>query len=609
MPRVFCVAEKPSVAKAVASALGGGRFQTSNTTNRFIKNYETEFRFRELGESSVVVSSVAGHLTSLDFDSNFSNWRSCRPIDLFEAAIVKKTPESNKAIEKNIKTQSRRSQYLIIWTDCDREGEHIGTEIANAAKEANPRIDVLRARFSNVEAQHIIQAAGNLVRIDEKQAAAVDARIELDLRIGSAFTRFQTLELQSRYAELARELISYGSCQFPTLGFVVDRWLRVKKFVPETFWLIKVVYRRENMNVNFSWKRNHLFDRLIVMILYERCLESGPARVASVIKKPASKWQPLPLTTVELQKQGSRFLRLSSKIIMDHAEKLYQKGFISYPRTETDQFDKEINLQALLGKQTENQEWGQYAQRLLEGEFKSPRRGRNNDKAHPPIHPIAHLAPSGAGISSDMYKVYTFIARRFIACCWDDAKGNRTTVEIDWFGERFTAQGLVVLQKNYLEVYNYEKWESSEELPPFMQGEIFVPTVAEMVEGKTNAPTYLTEPDLIAMMDANGIGTDATMADHIAKIEDRKYIFKQPRQNGVMELRPSTLGAALIEGYDQMNFEQSLGKPFLRKDMETKMKDICEGRRTRDGVVREELERYREVFAKVSRNLNILREV
>lgn len=88
--------------------------------------------------------------------------------------------------------------------------------------------------------------------------------------------------------------------------------------------------------------------------------------------------KPLPLTTVELQKLGSRFLGLSSKIVMEvqtrplntqkphtHpqqvAEKLYTKGFISYPRTETDQFDKGMDLRALVEKQTVSADWGQFA--------------------------------------------------------------------------------------------------------------------------------------------------------------------------------------------------------------------------------------------------------
>lgn len=220
------------------------------------------------------------------------------------------------------------------------------------------------------------------------------ARIELDLRIGAAFTRLQTLQLQTVVAALKEKVISYGkllliidtskptdklgSCQFPTLGFVVDRYLRVQNFKPETFWGIKVILSREGKKVNFLWKRVHLFDRAVVTMMLERCLVAKQAKVTKVNQKPTSKWRPLPLTTVDLQMMGSRFLRLDSQTIMkvgNHfcigcrwyltsskvAEALYTKGFISYPRTETDQFDKAIDLKKLVEKQYPDSSWGQYA--------------------------------------------------------------------------------------------------------------------------------------------------------------------------------------------------------------------------------------------------------
>ena len=164
---------------------------------------------------------------------------------------------------------------------------------------------------------------------------------------------------------------------------------------------------------------------------------------------------------------------------------------------------------------------------LLNGTYNAPRNGRNNDKAHPPIHPVSHVAQTRLETAEDR-KVYEFVVRRFLACCSDDAKGQATTVDIDLSGERFTVTGLVVLERNYLDVYRYDKWTSSQPLPAFVQGEMVMPASLEMVEGITCAPKYLTEPELIALMDVNGIGTDATMADHIEKIVERQYVFKQP---------------------------------------------------------------------------------
>ena len=70
---------------------------------------------------------------------------------------------------------------------------------------------------------------------------AVLARQEIDLRLGAAFTRFQTLRLQGRYEGLD-SMISYGPCQFPTLGFVIERYLKIEAFRPEDFWSIALEY-------------------------------------------------------------------------------------------------------------------------------------------------------------------------------------------------------------------------------------------------------------------------------------------------------------------------------------------------------------------------------
>ncbi|GKZ87053.1 DNA topoisomerase [Aspergillus niger] len=613
--RVLCVAEKPAIAKAVAQHLSGGSFQTiAIRGNQYVKNYVFDFNFGgSWGTCSVTMTSVIGHLTGLDFERQYRTWLSCPPSALFEAPVHESVADDKVAIAKNIQEQARRCKALFIWTDCDREGEHIGTEIRKQAKEGNSRIVVKRARFSNTEKAHVLHAARSLIELDDLQANAVAARIELDLRIGAAFTRLQTLQLKPLSAALQDTIISYGSCQFPTLGFVVDRYLRVKNFKPETFWGIKVMHTRDDIKVNFLWKRVHLFDRAAVTVMLERCLMAKKAKVTKVTQKPTSKWRPLPLTTVDLQMMGSRYLRMDSQTIMKVAEALYTKGFISYPRTETDQFDKGIDLKKLVEKQLPDGNWGQYARHLLDGAFKTPRSGRHNDQAHPPIHPICWVAPTA--LTADEKKVYEFVVRRFLACCSEDAKGQLTEIEIQYGDEFFHAKGLLVLERNYLDVYVYDKWESSQQLPNYQMGEMFEPTEAKIFDGKTSPPNYLTEPELIGLMDANGIGTDATMAEHIAKIKERQYVAVHSRgsgRNAVKELIPTRLGIALVEGYDNVFAgipdSPSLSKPFLRKEMELRMREICAGRRTRQQVVQESLDMYREVFVHTQRRINRLKD-
>ncbi|KAF2758064.1 DNA topoisomerase III [Pseudovirgaria hyperparasitica] len=644
--RILCVAEKPSIAKAVANHLAG-RVVTHNVNGTpYVKNYCFDYNFRQWGQSSVTFTSAQGHITSSDFGPRYKSWQSCLPIALFEADINTTIDDKMKPVAENIRQQSRYAQIVFIWTDCDREGEYIGSEIRDLAVAAKPGIQVKRARFSNIERNHVIQAAGNPVDLDERQVQAVAARIELDFRLGTAFTRMQTLALKPlvEQADPGYKVISYGSCQFPTLGFVVDRYLRVKNFKPEPFWYIKVSHKKDDINVNFTWSRGHLFDRMAVTIMFERCLAAKQAKVVEMLTKPTSKWRPLPLTTLELQKCGSRFLRMTGQEVMKHAEKLYTAGWISYPRTETDQFSKDMDLKKLVEKQQQSQQWGQYAEMLMGGGFNQPRVGRNNDEAHPPIHPVNFVVPTQ--LSEPEKRVYEFVTRRFLACCSEDAKGVSAELGIEWGVEKFNAKGLTVLQRNYLDVYPYDKWESSQQLPPFTVGETFIPMEAKITDGKTTAPSYLTEPELLSLMDANGIGTDATMHEHVEKIKDRNYVMtrsiggsRAPAAvaesaettrggrggrgrgrggrggaaatarggSGMLEFIPTTLGVALIEGYDQVGFETSLGKPHLRKEMELQMKAICAGTKTKYEVVQQNLDQYRNVYSRSVQQIDVLK--
>lgn len=102
-----------------------------------------------------------------------------------------------------------------------------------------PSIKVFRAKFSEITSASVFRALNTVGEPDLRQSQAVDVRSELDLRIGAAFTRFQTLRYQAVFPAQVSGLLSYGSCQIPTLGFVVRRYNDIENFIQQKFWKLK----------------------------------------------------------------------------------------------------------------------------------------------------------------------------------------------------------------------------------------------------------------------------------------------------------------------------------------------------------------------------------
>ncbi|KAF5282481.1 hypothetical protein FQR65_LT14290 [Abscondita terminalis] len=581
------VAEKNDAAKNIAKFLSRGQSNRREGLSNYNKIYE--FEATVFGQrAQMVMTSVSGHLLNYEFVSIYRNWQSCNPMSLFDAPVVKHCAANYENIKKTLEREIRQCQGLIIWTDCDREGENIGFEIIKVCTDVKPNVSVYRAKFSEITGPSIFRALNTLGQPNKNISDAVDVRQELDLRTGAAFTRLQTLRLQKVFPQkLADKLISYGSCQFPTLGFVVERYKAIEEFIAEPFWKIKMNHAMKSLTVDFTWKRDRLFNKNACEALLDMCKENAQATVENVDNKAKNKWRPLPLDTVELEKNVSRKLRINAKDTMKIAEKLYTQGYISYPRTETNIFPKELNLTPLVEQQYENDQWGGFARNIITNGGPNPRQGRKSDQAHPPIHPTKYVS----NLTGNEQRIYEYIVRHFLACVSKDAVGHETTVDVDIAGEKFFAKGLLILERNYLEVYIYEKW-NVKEIHEYRVGDYFIPTELALVESHTTPPKLLTEADLITLMEKHGIGTDATHADHIDTIKSREYVGLHEN----MYFVPGVLGMGLVEGYNSIGLEVSLAKPNLRADFEKDLKLICEGLKNPETVRREQIENYRAVF-------------
>ena len=557
-PIVLNVAEKPSVARSLAAIFAstpGARPVNNNhpISTQPAQVFECDHvLFPPLHAQGhgiqcsvrdephgMITTSVRGHLSSSDFPSSYG-WNRVPPETLFDAPITVTYSDDMEPLQRMLGQLARKASALILWLDCDREGEAISDEVRTACLNGNTRLRtrIYRAKFSTVLPNEIRKALRTLGRINEHWVQAVQARSEHDLPVGAAFTRFQTLRLQKNFDGFlskengGRGLISYGPCQFPTLGFVVERWARIETFVSEDFWTLEMTIRLnddgtlvlddgvggpannthisrggQGRAIRLNWKRTRLYDKLVTLALYDACLDAQQAVVTSLTGRPKNKWRPVPLATVELQKRASKYLRISSETLMNKAEELYNQGYISYPRTETEKFRPEFNHHELIQSfQAVQGEFGNYANRLLsDNNFQNPRAGQHDDNAHPPITPAKAVDPTTIG-DPIQRQIYSLIVKHYLACCSRDAIGRETELTLKIASEEFVAKGLMILERNWLEIYQpWERWSTGQgELPKVRVGTRITPTSLVMTEGRTSPPQLITEVELISLMDKNG---------------------------------------------------------------------------------------------------------
>ncbi|CDW84648.1 dna topoisomerase 3-alpha-like [Stylonychia lemnae] len=323
-------------------------------------------------------------------------------------------------------------------------------------------------------------------------------------------------------------------------------------------------------------------------------IEGENAKVVSVSKNPKYKPRPTPLNTIEAQKLISNKLDMASDIAMIKMESLYQKGLISYPRTETNTYHSSINLRTIVKELSHNNKYNEFTRQILESKmWGGPRNGNLDDKAHPPIHPVRHYNPENSQFKLDAQEeqVYDIICRHFLASISKDAVAEETTVIVSLDNETFKGTGQIVKQSNYLEIYHLDQWES-DKFPEFQEGQALKKFQLELKRNTTKPPSYLSESDLIDKMDQHGIGTDATIHEHIRKIQAREYAYKVKKY-----FKPTTLGQALVQAYEKIGVE--LYKPDLRADMEKKMKLVSLGELDKDTFLKETMKQMEQVYEKV----------
>ncbi|CAN0870597.1 DNA topoisomerase 3-beta [Linum grandiflorum] len=587
-PGVLMVAEKPSIASSIASVLSHGKMFTRKGSTD-VHEFDAMF----LGfPAHYKVTSVIGHVFSVDFPEKYQNWSATDPLDLFQAPVRKSESNPKAHIRRHLSQEARGCTHLVLWLDCDREGENICFEVIECTgfQINDGRRKIHRARFSSVTEKDISKAIDNLVEPNKDEALAVDARQEIDLKVGVAFTRFQTGYFQGKYGNLDSRVISfysYGPCQTPTLGFCVQRYLQITTFKAEKYWALHPYIVTDGYELQLEWERQRLFDMDVAVMFQKLVMQDGVFVVTGITEENETKSRPHGLNTVNLLKVASSALGFGPHHAMQLAERLYTQGFISYPRTESTAYPSSFDFRSTLGELVRNPTLGEYTRSLLSEGYQKPKSGTDVGD-HPPITPMRSASEDLIG--GDAWRLYQYICQHFLGTVSHDCKFVRTKIQFSAGGEVFHCVGRRVRVQGFTSIM---PWLAVNEknIPLFAKGQKIRMSKVELFEGKTAPPDYLSESELISLMEKYGIGTDASIPVHINNICERNYVQVQAGR----KLVPTPLGITLIRGYQRIDPDLCL--PDIRSFIEQQIMLVAKGQADHSRVVLHVLQQFKQKFA------------
>ncbi|EZG77688.1 putative DNA topoisomerase III [Gregarina niphandrodes] len=602
LSRVLMVAEKPSVAEAIAKALSPGCSKQSRGSLP-LWQLKGEYEGRE---AEIRVTSTTGHIFSLDFSSEYNDRNRIDETTLFDAPVKKKVESSG--VVAMLQKEGREVDRLVLWLDCDREGENICYEVIGIVGKVNAAAakSARRVKFSSLVASDLRQAFKTALRSPNKcESDSVDARQELDLKIGVSFTRFLTRYLKDFHGST----VSYGPCQMPTLWFCVNRLEEIESFVSQRFWTLELSIFDNSTRA--QWQGGRVYDEQTARVLHELFREAGST--ATVAKKATSTRKlkrPLPFNTMNMLKAASTTLGMSPQRAMMVAENLYLSGYITYPRTESTKFAPAFDVKQVVGLLTGRSSCvASLAQNLFNSNTVSPNNAGVDMGDHPPITPCA---AAGSFMSDDHERLYTLIASQFLqSICSEDAVYTDHVLELVLLGDQVFKTKLTKLTKLGHLAYKVfggtaasDTTGSSGVWDMLNVGDRIAVDKIALNSDLTRPPSLLSESDLLTLMEKNSIGTDASVTQHIQSIVSRGYVhLKMPGRF----MEPTKLGLNLCRGFTRIDSE--LTRPTVRAIIERSCDQVAKGNMDRGRVVQHVLSEFKVKFQHFLRRVKVLDEV
>ncbi|QNA93313.1 MULTISPECIES: type I DNA topoisomerase [unclassified Microbacterium] len=505
-----------------------------------------------LGDGYEVLSSV-GHIRDLadkkDIPADDKQAYGKYSIDIengFDPYYVVSDRKTKTVAE--LKRALKSADELLLATDEDREGEAIAWHLLETLK---PKVPVKRMVFHEITKDAIQAAVGNTRELDHDLVDAQETRRILDRLYGWDVSPVLWYKVKTG--------ISAGRVQSAATRLIVDRERERMAFTSAEYWdvdaaaaatgtsfkirLVRVDGGQLARGTDFDddgklKKAVVILDEAAATALAEAIDAVGAGTVTKVEAKPGTRSPYAPFTTSTMQQEAGRKLSMGAKQAMGVAQRLYEKGYITYMRTDS----TSLSTQAVQAARSQAVAlYGDAAVPLKPRVYKS--KSKNAQEAHEAIRPSGDTFRTPASLSSELdrdeQRLYDLIWKRTVASQMSDAKYETTTVTIavDAAGKKaeFTASGTVYTFKGFLEAYEEGRDEKrsdadaaeNQSLPAVAVGDELVVSDAEAKGHRTTPKPRYTEASLVKVLEEKGIGRPSTFASIPETILDRGYAVKR----------------------------------------------------------------------------------
>jgi DNA topoisomerase III len=545
MPKTLVVAEKPSVARDLASTLPGSFKQAKDKTHLEGEDY--------------IVTWAVGHLVGLappdEYDPKLKKWRFADlPILPDEFKLIPNDERAGKQLRAIHRLMADDDVETIVNAcDAGREGELIFAYLYDLAPVRKP---VQRLWLSSMTKAAIKEAFEHLRPGEELKSLeeAARSRSEADWLVGMNATRAASVRLRAAFDGA----VSLGRVQTPTLALVARREQEIRDFVPEPYWLVEARFEasgeRRYAGRYLGGKRlpNEAEAQAIVDAV------TGHAGEITKLEKSEQREQPqLLYDLTSLQRHANSLYGFSARRTLAAAQRLYEEHkALTYPRTNsrflTGDMVAEINPTVEhVGHNAQYAEASKYVLSL----DKLPLGRVVNDAKVQDHHAIipTNSAHDLSKMGSDEVKVYDLVAKRFLAIFHPEAVFERTRVETTVREQVFRTSGRRLVEAGWRSVYGElsEQDRSDDDsggdqlLPRLEQGEGVQTREVEWMRKETQPPRRYSDASLLGAMETagkevedaelreamkdSGIGTPATRASIIERLVDVGYIERDGR--------------------------------------------------------------------------------